>query len=379
MQRYLFKTQQFEAIPLPQIEEKRGKDWIDFGSNNLYPQLLIELFNNSAMHHTAVEAKVDAVIGNGFKAFGDEFVNVQGETMNDIFEKITLDYVLFGGYSVNVIWARDGETISEIYHLPFNNIRAGVMDEEERVREYYYCTDWTKYRKHKPVSYPAYSATDNDGDNASQIFYYFDYTVGNFYYPLPSYVGAINDIDTDSRVSKFHRSNLQSGLAPSMMLTFKNGIPTADEQTAIWRDIDKTFGGESNAGKFFVNFAEPGREPTLEAIQNANDDYYIQLAARLSQSILTSHRISSPLLLGIKDAAGFSNNADEIQTSYNHFMGTVIVPMQKRLVKSFNKLINMTGKTLKLEVEPANILYTMDVDGAPQDIINEETSGDSNV
>jgi len=157
-----------------------------------------------------------------------------------------------------------------------------------------------------------------------------------------------------------------------MMLTFKNGIPTADEQTAIWRDIERTFAGEDNAGKFFVNFSEPGREPDLQAIENANDDYYITLSTRLSQSILTSHRISSPLLLGIKDAAGFSNNADEITTAYNHFMGTVIVPMQKKLVKSFGKIVNMTGKTVKLEIEPAEILYTVNVDGAPQDVITPE-------
>ena len=368
MQKYVFKAQQFEAIQLPKIEEKKGKEWIDFGGNNLYPQLLIELYNNSAMHHTAVDAKIQGIVGEGFKLFGDEFVNSHGETIDEIFEKITLDQVLFGGYALNVIWSRDGENIAEIFHLPFNNVRSGVLNEDEKVEEYYYSSDWAKYRKHRPVAYPAFSTTDNTGDNASQIYYCYDYTVGNYYYPLPSYVGALNDIDTDARISRFHRSNLQQGLAPSMMLTFRNGIPTADEQTEIWRDIEKTFAGEDNAGKFFVNFAEPGREPTVEAIQNANDTYYVTLEERVTSRILTSHKISSPLLLGIKDASGFSNNADEINTAYNHFMGTVIVPEQKKLVKSFNKMINMTGKTIKLEIEPAEILYTVNVDGAPQDI-----------
>ena len=368
MQKYVFKAQQFEAIQLPKIEEKKGKEWIDFGGNNLYPQLLIELYNNSAMHHTAVDAKIQGIVGEGFKLFGDEFVNSHGETIDEIFEKITLDQVLFGGYALNVIWSRDGENIAEIFHLPFNNVRSGVLNEDEQIEEYYYSSDWAKYRKHKPVAYPAFSTTDNTGDDASQIYYCYDYTVGNYYYPLPSYVGALNDIDTDARISRFHRSNLQQGLAPSMMLTFRNGIPTADEQTEIWRDIEKTFAGEDNAGKFFVNFAEPGREPTVEAIQNANDTYYVTLEERVTSRILTSHKISSPLLLGIKDASGFSNNADEINTAYNHFMGTVIVPEQKKLVKSFNKMINMTGKTIKLEIEPAEILYTVNVDGAPQDI-----------
>lgn len=368
MQRYLFKSQKFESIQLPRIEEKRGKDWVDFGSNNLYPQLLIELYNNSAMHHTSIDAIVDGVVGQGFKHFGDEFINAEQETIDEIFEKIARDYELFGGYALNVIWSRDGENIAEIYHLPFNNVRSGLMNDDEKVEEYYYCSDWAKYRKNKPVSYPAYSATDNEGDNASQIFYYFDYTVGQFYYPLPDYVGAINDIDTDARISRFHANNLKNGLAPSMMLTFKNGIPTPDEQDEIWKDIEKTFAGEENAGQFFVNFAEPGREPSLEAIENSNDDYYVTLESRITSRILTAHRITSPLLLGIKDASGFSNNADEINTAYNHFMGTVIRPDQKKLVKSFNKIINQTGRTVKLEIEPSKILYTVEQDGVTQDV-----------
>ena len=374
MQKYVFKAQNFESIKTPIIQEKRGKNWVDFGQDNLYPQLLIELYNNSAMHRTAIEAIVDGVVGEGFKMFGDEYVNTQDETMNEIFEKIARDYELFGGYALNVIWSRDGENIAEIYHLPFNNVRAGLMNEDEEIEEYYYCSDWKQYRKYKPVAYPAYSKTDNSGDNASQIYYCFDYTVGQYYYPLPSYVGAINDIDTDARISRFHANNLKNGLAPSMMLTFRNGIPTSDEQTEIWKDIERTFSGEENAGQFFLNFSEPGREPTVEAIENANDDYYVTLETRITSRILTAHRITSPLLLGIKDASGFSSNADEINTAYNHFMGTVIRPDQKKLLSTFGKIINQTGRTVKLEIEPAKILYTVEVDGVDQDIETNNTA-----
>ena len=374
MQKYVFKAQNFESIKTPIIQEKRGKNWVDFGQDNLYPQLLIELYNNSAMHRTAIEAIVDGVVGEGFKMFGDEYVNTQDETMNEIFEKIARDYELFGGYALNVIWSRDGENIAEIYHLPFNNVRAGLMNEDEEIEEYYYCSDWKQYRKYKPVAYPAYSKTDNSGDNASQIYYCFDYTVGQYYYPLPSYVGAINDIDTDARISRFHANNLKNGLAPSMMLTFRNGIPTPDEQSEIWKDIERTFSGEENAGQFFLNFSEPGREPTVEAIENANDDYYVTLETRITSRILTAHRITSPLLLGIKDASGFSSNADEINTAYNHFMGTVIRPDQKKLLSTFGKIINQTGRTVKLEIEPAKILYTVEVDGVDQDIETNNTA-----
>ena len=254
MQKYLFKSESFDAIHLPTIKEKTGKDYIEFGSNNLYPDLLIDLFNNSSIHATSINAKTDAITGEGFKYYGNDVINSRGETIDEVFAKIALDYLLFGGYSLNVIWSKDGQSIAECYHLPFNNVRSGVMNEDEIVEEYYYSSNWANTRKYKPKAYAAYSITDNKKDNASQVFYFYDYTVGNYYYPLPSYVSAVNTIDTDSRISKFHRSNLQAGLAPSMMMTFRNGIPSSDEQSAIWRDIQKTFGGEENAGKVMVNF-----------------------------------------------------------------------------------------------------------------------------
>ena len=373
MQRYVFKSQNFESIKLPQIQEKRGKDWVDFGSNNLYPDLLIELYNNSAMHHTAVEAKSDAVYGDGIKQFGDEIVNQEGETMNEVFEKVAKDYILFGGFAMNVVWNRAGDSIAEYYHLPFNNVRSGKLTEEDTIDEYFYCADWKQYRKYKPTSYPAYSMTDNKGEKASQIFYHFDYTVGQFYYPLPSYVGAINDIDTDARISRLHANNLKNGLVPSMMLTFRNGIPTQDEQEEIWRDIDKTFAGEEQAGKFFVNFSEPGREPTVEAIRSENDDYYVTLEERITSRILTAHRITSPLLLGIKDASGFSSNADEINTSFAHFLGTVVIPDQEKLLKAFGKIVRASGLNVKLEIEQSTILYTEDTVDVLEEDVTENT------
>jgi hypothetical protein len=358
MQKYIFRSHNFESIQLPQITERRGHDYVDFGSNNLYPELLIELYNNSAMHHTCIDAKTDAITGDGIKNFGSTPMNTKGDTLDELFERIAKDFMIFGGYAINVIWNKAGDGIAEMYHVDFNRVRSGKMNEDDIIEEYFYSADWSQSRKYKPVAYKSFDATDNKGDNASQIFYYFDYTVGNSYYPLPSYVGAINDVDIDSRVSKFHANNLKNGLAPSMMLTFRNGLPGQEEQNEIYRDIDRTFAGEENAGKFFINFSEPGREPQVQTIENANSDYYVTLEGRITSRILTSHRITSPKLLGLYDASGFSNNADEIQTAFNHFLGTVIIPEQKKLLKSLQKLVWYFGMTVKLEVDQSDILYT---------------------
>jgi hypothetical protein len=92
-------------------------------------------------------------------------------------------------------------------------------------------------------------------------------------------------------------------------------------------------------------------------IDGSNDDYYITLENRISSRILTGHRITSPLLLGIKDigGAGLSNNKDEILVAYNHFMTTVIEPDQAIMLKQFNMLIRYFGYDTELVIKPKRL------------------------
>ena len=94
---------QFAAPALPVIKEIRNKDYMFYGEDNLYPQKLIEMYDSSAIHHTAIQAIKDGIFGKGIDMIGDEYINLQGETIDDIFEKITLDYTLYQGYALNVI------------------------------------------------------------------------------------------------------------------------------------------------------------------------------------------------------------------------------------------------------------------------------------
>ena len=359
---YSIKGSKFEALDLPIIQEQRGKDYIKFGVDNLFPQQLIELYDSSAMNHTCIDAIQDGIYGEGIVEYGGEYINTDGETIDNIFEKISLDYTLFGGYALNLIWNKEGTRIAEIYHLPFANVRSGKPDEEDRVHSYYYSSDWSQIRKYKPVEYKSFNPTDNKKDNASQIYYCKDYNPGQEIYPLPAYIGGVNDVQLDARVSRFHNANISNGLAPSMFVQFRNGIPNPEERRDIYREIEDTFTGEENAGRFFLAFSEPGKELQVTPIENANDEYYIQLEQRITSRILTAHRITSPLLLGIKDGAGFSSNADEIVTSYSHFMNTVVRPKQTKILTTYGYILKLAGFNVKLEVEPVPMIIGTEAD-----------------
>ena len=361
----------FAAPALPVIKEIRNKDYMFYGEDNLYPEKLIEMYDSSAMHHTAIQAIKDGIFGEGIELIGTEYINTQGETIDDIFEKITLDYTIYQGYSLNVIWNKEGTAIAEIYHLPFANVRSGKKNEEDEVEEYYYSSDWSNLRKYKEIPYRAFDSMDNKSDNASQIFYYFNYTPGNDVYPLPAYVAASNDIVLDAKVSRFHVNNISNGLAPSLFIKMRNGIPTPESRREVYKEIEDTFSGEENAGRFFLSFSDPENAPEVTPIEAANDDYYITLENRISTRILSAHRITSPALLGISNGSGFSSVADEILVAYSHFENTVVEPKRKKITQSFGYILKLAGYNVNINVIPNTIIEDYE-----KDILIEDTNID---
>ncbi len=364
---YSIQGAQFRAVEVPTIQEVRNKEYMYYGQKNLFPAQLIELYDTSAMHATCIKAITAGIVGDGIEIIGDEYINSKGETIDEIYEKISLDYTLYAGYAINVIWNKERTKISEIYHLPFNNVRSGVPNEEDTVTEYMYSADWANLRKNPYQTYRAFDATDNKGDNASQIYYCYGYTPGNEVYPLPEYVAAMSDISLDAQISRFHANNIANGLAPSMILKFRNGVPSPEERREVYKEIERTFTGTENAGRFFLTFSEPGKEMEVTPIDSANDDYYLLLEERVSSRILTAHRITSPLLLGIKDSTGFSSNADEIKVAYAHFEGTVVEPKRKKILSSFGYMLRLAGYNVALNVRPNKLVNEAEVeDTTPQ-------------
>ena len=284
-----------------------GKDWVAWGEANLYPNRIIDLYNSSAINHTCISAKVDAIVGKGLYSENPEAdarlkrAN-RDETWDQVFKKIALDFELFGGFALNVIWNRAGDKIAEVYHMDFSTLRAGKKDEDDRINEYWYTPRWdmhnqySRRKQYKPVAYPAFNPDETTDDNASQVFYYWTYQPSREYYPMPNYVGSLNDIEIDKELSLFHAANLNNGLTPSMFISMRNGIPDKETRDALYREFQESYAGANNAGRFFLTFSDTAETaPEITPLSLTNDTYYLQLESRLVSRILTGHRISSPL------------------------------------------------------------------------------------
>jgi hypothetical protein len=224
------------------VTEKKGDKYVKFGERNAFPDQLIDLYNNSSIHNTCVNAIVDGIVGEGLvsePAFVTNVANSDGESWNDLFKKVAQDYKLYGGFSLEVIWNKARTRVAEVYHIDFSYLRAEEKDYRGKICGYYVSDCWAEeYKYGQKVSddipyIPVYNPNKNI-DQPKQLYVFNPYRPGMKYYPLPDYVGALRVIDLDMEVDNFHINNIKNGLAPSLAITtFTNG--DEDEREAIER------------------------------------------------------------------------------------------------------------------------------------------------
>tara|TARA_B110000305_G_scaffold189139_1_gene211051 strand:+ start:644 stop:1891 length:1248 start_codon:yes stop_codon:yes gene_type:complete len=344
--------------------------YMKFGADNQYPEYLISLYNQSSTHASCINAIVQAVTGEGLITEDEDILKVanrEGESWNDIFGKVALDYKLFGGYALEVIYSRDRSKIAEVYHVDFSHVRAIEKDDRNKIPGFYISNEW------KPIwnynieqddkelpQLPAFNLQKR-ADEPKQLLYHNPYRPGQQYYPLPDYVAGSKVIDLDQEVDNFHISNIRNGLAPSLAITtFTNA--NDEERQAIENMLRLQYEGTSNAGNMlYMDVADPTLKPDITPIpQNGADDYYTTLNDVVSQKILTSHRITSPALLGIKENTGLGNNAEELETAYRLFLNTVVLPFQQSILATFEGLLELNYGDITLGVIQKNPLFEYD-------------------
>ena len=351
--------------------------WVYYGENNMMPSYLISRYNNCAIHKAVIISKREQIMGDGLVSLNNPMSTINlvnnKENVEDVMRKCALDLVLFGGYSLNVIWSRDRKSIAEIYHLDFSRVRCGKLNEDDEIEKFYYSPDWSNIKKYPPTEYDAFHQEDG---GPSQVYYYKQYSPSNSYYPQPDYSGALAAIEIDVNIKEFHANNLKNGMMPSLWINMNNGIPGEEEQRLVTRALESQFTSVNNAGRPIISFNE-SKELSPEITQIAtsgNDQYYQTIYDDIVRTILSSHRVSSGELYGIS-TAGKLGTRNEIIDHSEYFRKMVIQPYQKELTGCFDKLMSLKfQRPTNFEIKPLSIYLTGDVTDNPAVIDKPVTS-----
>jgi hypothetical protein len=130
------------------------------------------------------------------------------------------------------------------------------------------------------------------------------------------------------------------------MINFNNGVPAPEERQTIEDLVQAKFTGTDNAGRFMLSFNDSvENKPTIDTIQIDNlHEKYEYVADYIQDRILVAHRVTSPLLFGIRSkATGFSSQSEEMQTAFSIMQTMTISPFQNLILNALDAALTEGG------------------------------------
>ncbi|MDA9970743.1 phage portal protein [Flavobacteriaceae bacterium] len=363
----------------PDIVEKSNKDWVSYGADNNYFKYLIDRYNGSPTNNAIINGMSEMIYGRGLDALNsnkkpDQYASMISLLHKDMVRKLCYDLKLMGQCSMQVIYSKDRKSIAQVEHIPVENLRAEKCNDKGEIEGYFYSDDWTKVKNvDQTTRIPAFGSSKEN----IEIIYVKPYRAGYKYYSSPDYAGGLQYAELEQEISNYHLNNILNGLAPSMLINFNNGTPNSEERQALENRIYQKFSGSSNAGKFILAFNDnPESAATIEPIQlsEAHQQYQF-LSDESSKKVMVSHRVVSPMLLGIKDNSGLGNNAEELKTASTLMDNTVIRPFQMLLIDAFDSILAYNQMSLKLYFKTLQPLEFTDLENVEDAETKEEETG----
>ena len=330
----------FAESKIPIFKENKAKGFLTYGEDNAYPQMLINLYNSSPKHGAIVTQKAAYIAGDKTEIIGnnteeiakanDYLANINAfEDFETLKNKVAQDLELFDGFALEIIWNKAKTAIAEMYHLPFQNLRVSLDG------NFMYSEDWAD-RRAEMTKYFAWNPATRE---SKQVYYFKMYRAGCGEYPTAPYQSALKYIEIDTEIANFHLNSIKSGFSAQTLIQLFKGIPTPEEMRNTVKRFKDNFSGTDNAGSLIIQFNEPNETPSV--INNLAptdfDKMFMQLNEQVQQEILMSHRVTSPMLFGIKTEGQLGGRSELIE-AYEAFQTSYIEPRQQQMDRAFTSL-----------------------------------------
>jgi hypothetical protein len=312
--------------------------YIPFGQDNLYPEILNQMYYTSPLHGAIVDYKVNAVIGGGFNIVTDKLSNEQKVDLYAFENKIKLKKIAPIVTKQLILHSRvyfklcfnDKGKITKIYNISPEKLRRSRDG-----KTYFICEDWAS--RIDVLEITPYHPLNKEYE---QLFMYELPCIGQDYYPIPQYSSALNFAFLSGELSYLAKSNIQNAVFPSFAMMFPKRPQSEEEKNILRRTIDKLKGAE-NAGKavaFFANSAE--QMPKIESLPtNSNDKLFQEASGLNTEQICFAHTID-PILMGVRTSGSLGSGSD-IKQAYVIFEKNVVKPLREIVQDIFNELLHI--------------------------------------
>ena len=347
-------------LSLPKVDGQftQARGYVPFGSDNLYPQLLDQLYYTSPLHGAIIDFKTNATIGGGYE------IDHARLTTKQKVDAIALFKTLGDRHIVKAV-VQDLQIHNRVYFLGKKEngkckiktrVAPAKIRKDNTGETYFYCEDWSRLIGVKPLK------RLRDAKDGEQFLWCYEVpSVGQDIYSLPTYTSANNWIFLDGEMSYLQKSNILNSIFPSFAVKFPKKPQGQEEMQMIKSTIEKLKGAE-NAGKAAAFFANrPEDLPSFETIPtNSNDNLFQNTTESIENKICQAH-IIDPILMGIR-VSGKLGSGTDIKQAYTIFEKNTIMPLRDEVEYVFNSLFETIGLDCKLVINEYQIIGEQIVD-----------------
>ena len=349
------------------ITRKNALGWVNWGIKNNYPNLLLDLYNQSPTHRACINFGVQSIFGNGvdydsMQIDGSQVIPNYAESWDDLIKNIALDYMLYGSYAIQIIRNKDGKTFS-FWHMPLDKVRWSEYDEDGQITSYWICNDWTATGQFPPFQIDAFDMRDESviENGKPYLYVYRQYSPAMTYYTQPHYQAGIKSIQSEIEYVNFDLKTTVNNFVPSGMLVL-NDVETDDERQAIINNVTRMFQGSDGANSVMVTFRNNVDEQKPEfvpfAANSGNINLYASANERTVSRILASHQINDPQLIGMPNlgGSGFNSEGQFLETAYMVYNKLVGNANRMAIVRTLNQMFKMNGVDVEVILKPMSFL-----------------------
>lgn len=336
-------------IITPKETKYTGKEFVEWGDGNQYPEYLQALYDNVPTLKSIIDGCVDYAVGDGVSilpltdTLPKGVMNLKGDTIVEQVRDVSFDCFFAGGLALQVIRNGYGDPV-ETHYIDMRFLRAN-----KECSVFYYSENWSKGGKKDVIVYPAFmpnldwnALTDEERNrHASSILYVKKSHKKT--YPVPCYAAAVKACEIERCVDDFHLNAINNGFTGSYIINFNNGVPEDNIKEEIEDSFNEKFSGHENAGRIGFSW-NPNKESatTIEKVDVEDfGEKYKSLEANSRQKIFTAFR-ANPNLFGIPtESLGFSQ--EEYESAFRLFNRTMIRPIQTMIADAYDKIYGKTG------------------------------------
>lgn len=338
-----FAVDNASPAPTPDSGEFISGDLVKWGRDNLFPQMLLGLYDRCSTFQSVVEGTADYISGNGLDNINpliSEFskrVNDDGDDLFDIFDLAAWNSEMYGGVFIKVTRTADKTAIAGLNILDCR--RARCVKDDSGIR--YYDTKNGKLSNSFEFI-PFWTGLDAAPDVSSHVeVYFWRGRRPRGYYPRPRYASALQAIDTQARIQEYYSSLVRNNFTLCGILTVPADGISIDDQKDFKKRLDETYGGSGHAGRLMVQFVSQQSLKAEYTSISANDldKQYIEVANQTRQNVYAAFR-AIPALFGIMtETTGFSQQ--EFADAFSLYNITVIAPRQRDLIRVFSDIFGI--------------------------------------